>query len=1511
MGTLTTFLNCRMHGVILWTAVGCAFVLNTVRAQTQAPYVLEWQSRQAPATKPIGNDYVWNTDPTSPVYAGSARTTPLNQTIDESGADWWHSVIPIKQGGNHVGYVAVGYSSFNNWGISDGCYSYAIPFGGTFPTTVFNQTFTRRRSQVRNTVARFDLAGNLVWYKYYFMESLFDVIQDANEDIVVTGDAGNSVPLADMNTALPLYHNPSAANPNQSLQTTGCTSPARHCLVMKLDLNGNALWHSVYTPMDVPGNATMADVMQRRSSGQSIVATTFSGTPGYRIVGFGSMPGVAENPFMLDVDQNGQVLGKQLLTTFPGASDVNNPTGFSRALHISHTTVAGVEHYAMTGLRIRSLSPGNFDAFLWVFNDAGSLFFKDTRQNASEVGCSTSLHHVSSSSTFTSNSPPNVIWAVLSDHTTDGTNTNANLIFAGQNHQARSKVLGYDLSGAATWSTPADVGISRGLELQLDLKTLSTGEIAVSTTKWPADLNASAPFDFTKITSASRNCLQSTMVFDSNGANADVPANNGLNGVMDWANPLQAAYPRTISALDYFYGYRGTDSHVRVIDAATGALKWEYQWDEGTGASSTNCYTENYRQRQCNFKIVESPSDNGLVVCGNAGFNQDDAYLAKLRPCDQFATYTNLPLDANGEHHITANTTWNTNRTIKGKVVIDPGKTLTINSGAVIRFADTRQVGITTNITVMPGGKLTVTGSSILTSLQNCPYSMWDGIVVLGNPALSQSPPSNQGTVDMSNSSIRNAMAAILAGNVADPMAPYTGTVTQQGGRVLLNNITFRNNLHDVVLHAYASQIAPDYTPTSFTNCTFETTQALNYYWLTPDVHVWASGYPRLKVYGSTFRNTSGLNTADPVKWGVGLQVSQGSVQVLANTSSVGCSFQNLARGVYHSNTLPSKLIDMRSASFSGCGAGAYIAGSAVPTVVSNTFAVPDLDVSGMGLSAAYGCYIDQCTGFGYENNDFDGPGSAAVNPSVGAVFNITGPASNVYYNNRFDGLYAGTIIMGSNDGPAINDGLHIKCNDYSQVVDNQFDVAFTDVGVTIGDQQGAAINQASPAGNTFSPNFSCVTPGPNTEEHFAVDIGGINTFNYVHHVPLSTVQLVPECAASPIVPSGLGTWYSNSGQPYVKPQACPGTLLVDGGDGEMMMAAGAAEQEQVLKAVYDDWKDGGDTEGLQAYVSDPSHDSYSVRNQLMLVAPKVSDEVWKAVFERMADLSPWHVAQALIANSPINAETYQLMVASGLSPYYRQLVEDAQNGGANMQSIMESELAHFHQQKASAIHALTNRALLDSLPGGLDSALLALELYPLHAYDHDALALAVRSGDLGTAENLVDQGLSDGLLPEFYEVQQLLLGTLQNVQDMAALDASQVQQLEAIAEMDVYGSAHASAWLRSLGLPTQVERIVLPLSTRSVTAGQGVNGYVAEVFLQVQPNPSDGHVVVIVKVPEGVEYASIRVLDLLGRLVAEKPIAGGRPLVELPTLEVSGLYMAVLYLDGVRAGVAKFQVAR
>ncbi|MBK6408806.1 MAG: hypothetical protein IPF78_03740 [Flavobacteriales bacterium] len=70
---------------------------------------------------------------------------------------------------------------------------------------------------------------------------------------------------------------------------------------------------------------------------------------------------------------------------------------------------------------------------------------------------------------------------------------------------------------------------------------------------------------------------------------------------------------------------------------------------------------------------------------------------------------------------------------VHGKIIVDPGATLTINNNAVISFADSKQLlDHPTELVVAKGGRLDVNGNARLTSIAQCPNSMWDGIRVMG-----------------------------------------------------------------------------------------------------------------------------------------------------------------------------------------------------------------------------------------------------------------------------------------------------------------------------------------------------------------------------------------------------------------------------------------------------------------------------------------------------------------------------------------------------------------------------------------------------------------------------------------------------------------------------------------------------------------------------------------------------------------------------------------------------------
>lgn len=353
-----------------------------------------------------------------------------------------------------------------------------------------------------------------------------------------------------------------------------------------------------------------------------------------------------------------------------------------------------------------------------------------------------------------------------------------------------------------------------------------------------------------------------------------------------------------------------------------------------------------------------------------------------------------------------------------------------------------------------------------------------------------------------------------------------------------------------------------------------------------------------------------------------------------------------------------------------------------------------------------------------------------------------------------------------------------------------------------------------------------------------------------------------------------------------------------------------AHNEAATLRDVYEDWSDGGDPTGLIDFINDAGNDSYAVRNQLMLVAPAVSDAAWKSAFTRSVPMNPWHLAQALIANSPLTPEVTEMMTTYNLGAYYRQLVNGAQNGGVSMHSIYRSEIAYWRGRHARALRDLTARAIHSGDPHALANA---FDWHGTHGVGNSAqsmLALSYAMGDNARARQVVDDALISGKQPEYWDVQDLYLTLRENNQGVQDVDASGLAMLDAIATSGLYGSGHAQVWLTILG-ESFADHVVLPQHNRAPQAASDEDD-TAPLLMQVQPNPSNGPVAVSLQLPEGADGGAIRVLDPLGRQVYQTTFTGSVQIVEIDTREMAnGVYLAEVQVDGIQLGVTKFELAR
>ncbi len=902
--------------------------------------------------------------------------------------------------------------------------------------------------------------------------------------------------------------------------------------------------------------------------------------------------------------------------------------------------------------------------------------------------------------------------------------------------------------------------------------------------------------------------------------------------------------------------------------------------------------------------------------------------------CDQQADYsyfeTNFPLDANNEFHVLAGqlVTWGDqaaeqNMNVRGSIVVDPGGTLTITgANTVIHFADSRKMGYTCNIVVSPAslvngsnsGRLNINAATV-TSLAECSESMWDGIRVLGwnnNDALN-----NVGRFEIYNyATVRNAVVGATNCQV-DPMNPSTAAYTAPGGAIRCVNAYFLNNIFDVVMRSFTYSGGIEASSNSrFVNVSFQTLTLLNYVNERPRSHLWLQGVKRTQVLSCRFSNAATLFML-PHERGTGIRCLNTALGVRPETDPGNPGiFSSLTRGI-HVDMTSSRSCVIRNNTFSECLGSIRLNNTSNAVITDNYINVRDVDAQLTDYPWAYGLGVWGGTGFTIERNAIVG-GQGDLNffdpVTIGAIFDNTGNSTdytNEYANNTFDQLTYGTFIQQVNDGPAPDDGLDLRCNDYGTSYANSQnfrDIAFTGTTPRVGDKQGAPYDPFNPnlqtlAGNTFTLCEDNLT-------NMVEDIGDVNMFTYWHHAPTPGINLNAHCRAVDI---GL---FDEELPTYSKEVACADYVQMFAGSGGQQSRMQQAQQEYaLLRAVYDSQRDGGNTSTLKEYVYDAAHSSSQVRSALMLAAPKVSIETWTEVFKRETPLNPWHMAQGLLANSPLQPEVVRMMEESELTPYYKQLVMGGQGGGINSQTILESEMSHWKGVHARALKQLVAQALEAEEATAIDAALAVEAQYPEMGVPWTRIHLLIAKGDLAAAKAIVD-GLNDVPQPNgALEVLGMSLELEMAGTPLSEATPAMLERLQTLADNDGPGMFAAQGWLRLFDPEAYPERILLPMENRSMSVQAPEDDPIAVAGpLAVYPNPAKDQdiVYVVAKLPEGMESGTVQVFDPLGREVATQRINTATAIVEVKTGALApGLYVAVLNSEDLLIGSFKFELAR
>ncbi|MBS1580624.1 MAG: hypothetical protein JST66_00330 [Bacteroidetes bacterium] len=890
-----------------------------------------------------------------------------------------------------------------------------------------------------------------------------------------------------------------------------------------------------------------------------------------------------------------------------------------------------------------------------------------------------------------------------------------------------------------------------------------------------------------------------------------------------------------------------------------------------------------------------------LEGCWSDVFGTIHTGTVTLDPWESIVLYRlDTHYDMDGNFNITGTETWNSDRSVRGAVVVKSGGYLTVD-GATIGFADSRQCGVPTYLKVEKGGRLDIVNGGTLTSVPICGNkSMWDGVRVEGVPITS----SSSGLVYMrSGGTISNALTGLLAGT-ADPMAPgYTNTTAGiRNGLIDAKGAFFTNNLHDVVILGLpATSFGAHYFDIPFfQEVEFKTTAHLNYADLDPVVHVRVSEHGQTKFYGCTFANDIGEHE-ESLRMGQGLELFNSNASVWpTHTANTGI-FRNLDHGIHAVNPGGSPYTNVVEHTFTDNICGAYLADVVSFGLLDNTFEIGRwLDVLFTNPDETFwdgfhrGIFTTGGYGFDIRDNDLMAtPSLQEWAPREGIVVGYTRDHNDIVEKNAandLDRAFGGEGVCVDVTDPDIV-GLQFHCNTNLNNITDLFsrtvaaDVNGTDDHTIRGHQAAASFM----AGNTFD--------NASGNLDFEIEPGAtplLSTISYYHH-PVAANEtpvyytnagatvLVP-VANAPEVPSACDPFFEGGEE---------GFRSGEGGDERAALRAALVEQRaayDAARAHYAALIDDGDTEAMiQAISTAGPADMAALRTTLLAQSPYLSTEALKAVVEQpwMADLAKaevlvadpeatsrkgflaWSTGEAAL---PITDSTEAAVLASWASPTERATLED--------------ELGTLHTRLTRSVGRLVRLYRMDTVPVPADTVIAAWRYLPTKGARYAEAALLMGEGRYAEARDVVDDMDAELAMAatDLAEQARMLayldvLATAQaEERDSHHLDSTEVQAL-----LDMVGEHYDRPANWASNLLCAVYHHCRPPYTggggraeqRSMPAVPPRAAAVADRFSAV-PNPAQ-HQVTFTYALSGTPNASgtIRIRDGLGRLLAMLPMTG------------------------------------
>jgi len=1022
---------------------------------------------------------------------------PGPQTQEESGEDWWYDHLNTYENGEHVGYYGIGYATWVNYSdpslnytFVDGCISYDgyDNEGNWFDKEGEFESSERNKGQVRSTVARFNLEGEMEFCKRFGFGAFRDGVTDSEGNTYLVGAINNVIPLDDIELAPGgtnnLHYNPGQnSNFNKLTDFHNCDNffqnmkeGERHLYVAKVNSQGQLIWNNIYGYYPIEDTSALT----KRSWGLSIKLNEDELVCSGATYVEDNIGNDSRLPYFLRIDQEGNYLSSSIIYD-PLYADVNSiqtsKDGVTNLAWLLNTVDVRAEDIEVTGVNEFVIVGSTYA------NSDNAVFAYKASLNNNDLQINNSLN------TFSNQWPIDGLDGIYEDYTipeevnlitnvgydnlntillpimTHGTGYLEPDIFQGH-------VYKVDLSSWEIISDRVDLGEIRAYDKKIGCVHSGDGEWIIVSSKLSEEFAPNA-VQYSDLSTSTKDCLADFNPFDWDGNNVEL--------------------------LEYW----STDAYVAKI-GQNNDLIWEYTFDSRDDQSQDReCYPGNMKEQECMYNVWMA-DDGGFTISGNTGDNYDDSYLVKLAdPCNAETDYCQWRSvrDANpwnylegqeNEFYVTLDDSWTQDMAVYGVIRIASGVTLTIDR-AKIEFADSRKVNTDTYIYVEKGGRLNVINGAHLTSIESCPGSIWDGIYVEGDVTESQGSYSNPNMGEAlieSKSKISHATSALRNyGLTENGNINYNST----GGIIRCYNSTFEDNRRDAEFLSFQntssnSNGSPIRDISIFFECNHFTTD--NYHYLgSPEASITAWKCEGIGIYGCNFEDQRTANL-EPFEREDGIFTIASSLIIDKSTlpvtnppepAGVGLpnTFTNLNRAIEMvGNGSPLFNTEIKNNDFISCWRGIHHFGIEHAEIWLNDFEVTPFIGSLQEGAAPAGIYLNECRGYHVEENNlypFDGAMELPEGVSAGIVVKNMHGDNEQIYRNTIEYLNVGLEAIDRNrldSQDKFNTGLRFLCNDLKK---NNTDIFATHGDIPL-DQSGIAKAQATiigaeilPAGNTFN----------------------------------------------------------------------------------------------------------------------------------------------------------------------------------------------------------------------------------------------------------------------------------------------------------------------------------------------------------------------------------------------------------------------------------------------------------